>query len=830
MSAEPSVKFSSSTPSSSEPSESCVIEKDDPHLIIRSLKALLMFLDEWPSSYPLIIFLTATWVLAKWMSWSLLLLAIICVIQTLQKKKHRLFLLLDSRHYSAQLSEIASFEDCESEQAIWLNRLLERFWPDLISPMVSKIIQNNVQYYLDYYRPGALTQLELIECTLGKKAPIVKGAKAYCLSVDTPSDVELEWDLDITTGEDMRLALKALVGSKYMGVPVNVFGENLVIRGKLRFRVGSIDFKKSPVVGLMRISFNGQPELDFTVRSVGKIEILDLPGVSEVVDSALGNIISDLMVKPKAIEVNLDEIWSRPPEPEKRPVRVDVKVIKAENLVAADKPVIAEVTGDEGTSDPYVDLQILEKKRKTKVIKKTLNPTWNADYVFLLSDEEWERSPLLTFKVKDWDLVGRHTSLGDAIVVLEELEDGVPKIIWLYLENIAHGRLMVSITIHGNVEQKTEATAELKRVGTMSQDISGTEVVVTVEVISAENLVAADPAIPFISKASSDPYVSLQIGTQRERTTIIQKQLNPVWNQKFQFVIQDNEWRHPSGMHRMLKLIVKDWDIASDDDILGNAIIDLLELEKECSEPSIMWVNLKDAPHGRLQLKVHIAEVTSDHTAEDESLEPPEAEALSEGAVKSSDEITEVTRDEQRNVLDRNISSRAPDGPSLNRLQSTHRYSLKKRNIAADHLHGYLTKRHGFFKSIKTFYFVIKATELVFFEDESMSSTKGSIPLNISSCVSATPGTQIGLGRYPLSVKTRQETLIVRIFLQAPLPNPPLPTPLPVPFPVFTGWGALTGFPTSDFFFTLESPAQQTGHFQHTAQYIQSMSNLQMHP
>eukprot|EP00854_Cymbomonas_tetramitiformis_P031152 gene31152-39099_t len=109
-----------------------------------------------------------------------------------------------------------------------------------------------------------------------------------------------------------------------------------------------------------------------------------------------------------------------------------------------------------------------------------------------------------------------------------------------------------------------------------------------------------------------------------------------------------------------------------------------------------MWVNLKDAPHGRLQLKVHIAEVTSDHTAEDESLEPPEAEALSEGAVKSSDEITE----------------------------STHRYSLKKRNIAADHLHGYLTKRHGFFKSIKTFYFVIKATELVFFEDESMSSTK----------------------------------------------------------------------------------------------------------
>lgn len=73
--------------------------------------------------------------------------------------------------------------------------------------------------------------------------------------------------------------------------------------------------------------------------------------------------------------------------------------------------------------------------------------------------------------------------------------------------------------------------------------------VVSVTVISAEGL----PATDFMGK--SDPFVILTMkkSEQKNKTRVLNDTLNPVWNQTFDFVVED-------GLHELLILEVYDHD------------------------------------------------------------------------------------------------------------------------------------------------------------------------------------------------------------------------------------------------------------------------------
>lgn len=76
-----------------------------------------------------------------------------------------------------------------------------------------------------------------------------------------------------------------------------------------------------------------------------------------------------------------------------------VRVIEARNLLAMDP---------NGFSDPYVKLQLGKQRFKTKVVKKSLNPSWDEEFSFRVEDlnEELVLSVLDEDKYFNDDFIG----------------------------------------------------------------------------------------------------------------------------------------------------------------------------------------------------------------------------------------------------------------------------------------------------------------------------------------------------------------------------------------------------------------------------------------
>jgi len=89
---------------------------------------------------------------------------------------------------------------------------------------------------------------------------------------------------------------------------------------------------------------------------------------------------------------------------------VTLKVIEGKDLIAADFG---------GKSDPYCLSWVHDdEKCKTKIIKKTCNPSWQQSFVFKIYDKLPE---FLHFEVFDWDYIGADDTLGTASLSLEDL-------------------------------------------------------------------------------------------------------------------------------------------------------------------------------------------------------------------------------------------------------------------------------------------------------------------------------------------------------------------------------------------------------------------------
>ncbi|KAJ6241700.1 camp-binding protein [Anaeramoeba flamelloides] len=137
-------------------------------------------------------------------------------------------------------------------------------------------------------------------------------------------------------------------------------------------------------------------------------------------------------------------------------LNVEIKIVKATGLPAMDKS---------GTSDPFCSFAFANQKKKTKTIKKTLDPEWNETFKFNRVTQYHLNTPL-KIEIYDWDRFSSNDFIGLVPVNLSQISSNATYTNeGLYTEDLTldvkgknledHGKLYVKLTLDiGKLEEK----------------------------------------------------------------------------------------------------------------------------------------------------------------------------------------------------------------------------------------------------------------------------------------------------------------------------------------------------------------------------------------
>ncbi|ESN99022.1 synaptotagmin 7a [Helobdella robusta] len=250
-----------------------------------------------------------------------------------------------------------------------------------------------------------------------------------------------------------------------------------------------------------------------------------------------------------------------------------LRIIKASDLVAKDFS---------GTSDPYVKIMLLpDKKRKlaTNIKRKNLNPRWNETFAFEGYPYHKLMNRTLYLQVMDYDRFSRDDPIGEVCVPLNDIDLSNNQAIWRDLQPC---------------KGHTGKLGELF-IGLCYQPTHGQ---ITVFVNSARQLKAKD------INGLSDPYVKIWLThdgkrVEKKKTVVIEKCLNPTFNESFVFDVPYEKIRQTS-----LVVSVMDYDRMGRNEKIGQVVLGSKsgpmevkhwnEMFQKARQPVYQWHILKD--------------------------------------------------------------------------------------------------------------------------------------------------------------------------------------------------------------------------------------------
>ncbi|XP_014486468.1 PREDICTED: multiple C2 and transmembrane domain-containing protein 1 isoform X3 [Dinoponera quadriceps] len=127
--------------------------------------------------------------------------------------------------------------------------------------------------------------------------------------------------------------------------------------------------------------------------------------------------------------------------------------------------------------------------------------------------------------------------------------------------------------------------------------------VVTIVLVEAKNL------LPMDIDGLSDPYVKFRLGTEKYKSKVVNKTLNPVWLEQFDLHLYEDPY-----LGQELEVTVWDRDRSHQDDLMGRTVIDLAILERETTHR--LWRELEDGS-GNIFLLLTISGTTANETISD---------------------------------------------------------------------------------------------------------------------------------------------------------------------------------------------------------------------
>ncbi|XP_074835860.1 extended synaptotagmin-1 isoform X2 [Carettochelys insculpta] len=273
--------------------------------------------------------------------------------------------------------------------------------------------------------------------------------------------------------------------------------------------------------------------------------------------------------------------------------------------------------------NPMVQLSVQDVTRESRVVYNTSSPVWDDAFRFFLQDPAKQD---LDIQVKDDT---RQASLGSLSIPLSRLLSAADLTLdqWFQLESSGpssrvYMKLVMRILfldapevchsprpcVPGQPETSTLAGSSVDapaRPSRASPDAQfGTESVIRIHLLEAENLIAKDNFLGGAIRGKSDPYAKVRLGGQSFRSRVIKEDLNPRWNEVYEAVVTQ-----VPGQEVEFDLYDKDID---KDDFLGRCKI---TLKRVLSSRFIdEWLPLEDVKSGRLHVRLECLTPSPDST------------------------------------------------------------------------------------------------------------------------------------------------------------------------------------------------------------------------
>ena len=388
-----------------------VFGKDRRLVFIYFLVASMLWLfGTWNISFAWILLFTAIFVFGEYRS-------------EVSKQKRRNFREMsnESNLFKIQTFSVPTKYLSGSENAIWLNEIINRFWP-FIEGMTRNILKDTVEPEIQKNLPQALKTLYFDKIELGQKPPFFGNIKSYSGS-GTSKPSEFIIDVDLTYNGDAQVKLS--VKNVKLGI------SDVQIHGPLRIILKPL-LSGQTLVGGVTVFFLKRPKINFNLTNL--LNVLDFPGFKKTLRSIVDDVIASLVVLPNRIAVPLAECVDagdlQYPIPEGL---LRVQMLEARELATSDFSLIGK-----GSPDPYAILEVGAQTFRTNTMKNERNPTWEENFEAFVDNSEGQELQIYLY---DHDVASKDSKLGNVDIKIHSVvEEGVQDV-WLPLEKAKQGNV-----------------------------------------------------------------------------------------------------------------------------------------------------------------------------------------------------------------------------------------------------------------------------------------------------------------------------------------------------------------------------------------------------
>ncbi|XP_076437301.1 extended synaptotagmin-2-like isoform X2 [Babylonia areolata] len=393
------------------------------------------------------------------------------------------------------------------ERAEWVNKMIDQLWP-YIGVYVRKLLQESIEPKIRASLPASLSNFRFTTIDLGDIPPRIGGVKVYTSEVRRD---EIYMDMEINYASDCDIAM--YVKGMNFGI------KDFTLRGTMRIIFRPL-ITKVPLIGGMNVFFLNPPEVDFNLTSLANA--FDLPGLSDMLHTIVQEQISNIMVLPNRIPIQMasdvDIKKLRYPMPQGV---LRVHVLEARDLKKAD----ISITG-KGKSDPYAIVTVGAQTFKTKVIDDNVDPVWNEVFEYIIDERDGQ---FLKLALNDKDPGNKDDPLGSTTVDISTIFEKGTVDEWLPLEDVKKGMVHVRATWLYLANDPLELD-RVREEGIDEDSVHSALLVVNLD--SALDLPRGKKTL-----LEPSPYVVLTLGQTTKESKVRNATTEPRWEENFRFFV-----------------------------------------------------------------------------------------------------------------------------------------------------------------------------------------------------------------------------------------------------------------------------------------------------